>query len=98
MRLDLESLPTDIPLLHKIIRDMLHAFSEEIESLKEQLGKLKAQLHLSNAKTYGQSSEKLEKLGDLEEFIKEDAESNERAVSQPKRQKLPEHLPRRSNT
>lgn len=99
MRLNLEALPIDVPLLHKIIRDLVDSFSQEVEGLKTQLAKLKAQLHLSNAKTYGQSSEKLErleKLGDLEEFAKEDIESNERTVSrsQPKRQKLPEHLPR----
>lgn len=96
MKVDLQALPTDVPMLHKIIRDMATAFNDELCALKEQVIKLQNQLKLSKSKQYGHSSEKVKKLGDLEEFATEEVESNERHItkSKPKRQKLPEHLPR----
>lgn len=96
MILDLSALPNDIPLLHKIIRDLVTTFTEKFNLLEAQLVLLQEQLAIEKQKRYGRSSEKLERLGDLEEFAKEDLESNVRSLTkaQPKRQTLPDHLER----
>ncbi len=95
MILDLKNLPDDVELLQQIITDL----AGEVDSLKAQLALLKA-------KRFGKSSEKLDKqISELELKIEESesaakeipAETSDRTnenKSQPKRQPLPEHLPR----
>ena len=97
MKIDIKNLPSEADLLQQIIIQLSH----EVQSLKDQLALLKA-------KRFGKSSEKLDKqIDDLEQCIEAgelDAAvsvpisssniSSSQEKSQPKRLKLPEHLPR----
>jgi transposase/predicted DNA-binding protein len=68
MKLDLNNLPTNPDLLHKIIKDLLEILLKE----REELSLKKAELALLKAKLYGKSSEKLKKqVNDLEQQIEE---------------------------
>jgi transposase len=106
MLLDLNNLPIDTELLHRIITDL----SAEVSSLSDKIESLKNQLALLKAKRFGKSSEKLDKeIADLELKIEEEEEKNCNQVidandanksdqtkekNQPKRLPLPPHLPR----
>ncbi len=123
MVFDLNNLPSDVPVLHK----MLAALNNNIQSLitENQLlttgnqslttenQSLREQLALLKAKRYGKSSEKLDKqIEEVELKIEENelilgfktepnnANSDKSIVTsndskqKPKRQKLPDHLPR----
>ena len=95
MQIDLKKLPEDVEFLHRIIADM----AGEIDSLQAQLALLKA-------RRFGQSSEKLDKqIAELELKIEESetaakapVEADDSDKNKPKRQPLPEHLPRENVT
>lgn len=105
MQIDLENLPSEINILQQIIATL----NTENQSLQSENLTLREQLAILRAKKFGRSSEKLDKqIEQLEFFIEENeqelaesdvvatatniAETKERQI--PKRQKLPEHLPR----
>ncbi|WP_425360644.1 transposase domain-containing protein [Candidatus Tisiphia endosymbiont of Ceraclea dissimilis] len=109
MVFDLNNLPSDIPVLHK----MLAALNNNIQSLITENQSLREQLALIKAKRYGKSSEKLDKqIEEIELKIEEnelilgfkterDNVNSDKSIAtvddskqKPKRQKLPEHLPR----
>ena len=105
MQIDFENLPSEINILQQIIA----ALNTENQSLQSENLTLREQLTILRAKKFGRSSEKLDKqIEQLELFIEENeqelaesdavvsatntAATKERQI--PKRQKLPEHLPR----
>lgn len=97
MILDMNNLPSDVTILHKIIAEL----AQEVMALKKQL-------LLLRAKKYGKSSEKKQK--ELEEAIDQKLEQIELCIEEveglncvekedpetqkPKRKPLPDHLPR----
>ncbi len=96
MKIDIKNLPTNVTLLHQIIADL----ATEVDWLQ-------SKLNLLRAKHFGKSSEKLDnEIADIELRIEEaeslgkivttveDPSENENEKQQPKRQKLPEQLPR----
>lgn len=91
---DIKNLPTDVTVLHQIIRELL----TEIGTLKEEIGLLKNKL-------YGKSSEKLSVVKAEAELYLEERELfditadekeaiNFKVKNQPKRKKLPGNLAR----
>jgi transposase len=101
MRLDLENLPTDTALLHQLVRDMA-AFVDARDGEIERLRAIIKQLQRAQ---FGRRSERLDP--DQLALGLEDVEADLAAVearrpavlaapekAQPKRQSLPEHLPR----
>lgn len=101
MRFDLRTLPTDVPLLHKVVQDMSAALEEkdgEIERLKAQIEKLRRT-------QFGRRSEKtdLDQMDLWVEALEEDkaqAEAEREAAApapageKPARRPLPASLPR----
>lgn len=116
MILNLNNLPTDIAVLHRMLAALnnnIQSLTIENQSLTSENQSLKEQLALLKAKRYGKSSEKLDKqIEELELKIEENelilgfktepnnANSDKSIVTsndskqKPKRQKLPDHLPR----
>jgi transposase len=101
MQIDLNNLPSDTSILHKIVTDLV---SHNL-SLQGQMKSLQEQLKLLQAKRFGKSSEKLDKeIAEVEIKIEEceslsavfdeKYEGNHKSKSIPKRQKLPENLER----
>ena len=105
MQIDFENLPSEINILQKIIA----ALNTENQFLLSENLTLREQLTILRAKKFGKSSEKLDKqIEQLELLIEENEQEfaeadvvkaatdidkvKERQI--PKRQKLPDHLPR----
>ena len=57
MKIDLNNLPSDTSILHKIVTDLVN----HTLSLQDQMKRLQEQLKLLQAKRFGKSSEKLDK-------------------------------------
>lgn len=123
MVFDLNNLPSDIPVLHKMLAALNNniqslitenqSLTTENQSLTTENQSLREQLALLKAKRYGKSSEKLDKqIEEIELKIEEnelilgfkteqDNVNSDKSIAtvddskqKPKRQKLPEHLPR----
>jgi len=108
MKIDLKNLPNNPDILQRIII----ALNSENQSLSEENQSLKNQLALLKAQRFGKSSEKLDKqIEELEQRIEaneldavvfdipeNDNDLRTKAKTQPKRLKLPEHLPRENVT
>ncbi len=101
MKIDLNNLPSDTSILHKIVTDLVN----HTLSLENQMKRLQEQLKLLQAKRFGKSSEKLDKeIAEVEIKIEEceslsavfdeKYEGHNKAKDIPKRQKLPAHLER----
>lgn len=105
MIIDLKNLPSEASVLQQIIVTL----NAENRSLLTEVQSLKDQLALLKAKRFGKSSEKLDKkdkkfdeklerqIAELEFRIEENESENTETTSdkqRPKRQKLPDHLPR----
>lgn len=100
MRLDLENLPADVDLLHRLLRDMAAA----VESRDGEIERLQAIIKQFQRTQYGRRSERLDPdqfalgLEDLDADIAQVETSRpalkEAAKGQPRRGPLPEHLPR----
>jgi transposase len=100
INIDLESLPTDVVALQKMIVELVATIKNLTDKLltftklTEEIEFLREQLALSKKERFGKTSEKIQKLGDLEEFQAEEIESSTKSKTKPKRQKLPDNLPR----
>lgn len=100
INIDLESLPTDVIALQKMIVELVATVKNLTDKLltftklTEEISFLREQLRLSKKERFGKSSEKIQTLGDLEEFQAEEVESSTKCKKKPKRQKLPADLPR----
>lgn len=101
MKIDLNNLPSDTSILHKIVTDLVN----HTLSLQDQMKRLQEQLKLLQAKRFGKSSEKLDKeIAEVEIKIEEceslsavfdeKYEGHNKSKDIPKRQKLPENLER----
>ena len=101
MKIDLNNLPSDTSILHKIVTDLVN----HTLSLQDQMKRLQEQLKLLQAKRFGKSSEKLDKeIAEVEIKIEEceslstvfdeKYEGYNKSKNIPKRQKLPENLER----
>ena len=101
MKIDLNNLPSDTNILHKIVTDLVN----HTLSLEDQMKRLQEQLKLLRAKRFGKSSEKLDKeIAEVEIKIEEceslsavfdeKYEGHNKPKNIPKRQKLPENLER----
>ena len=68
MKIDLNNLPSDTSILHKIVTDLVN----HTLSLQDQMKRLQEQLKLLQAKRFGKSSEKLDKeIAEVEIKIEE---------------------------
>ena len=100
MRLDLENLPADVNLLHRLVRDMAAA----VESRDGEIERLQAIVKQFQRARFGRRSERLDPdqfalgLEDLDTDIAHVEASRpapkDAAREQPRRKPLPEHLPR----
>lgn len=100
MRLDLENLPTDIALLHQLVRDI----ASSVERQKDEIERLRQIIKQLQRAQFGRRSERLDpdQLGlaledleaDIAAIVEEQPviEDAERAI--PKRKELPVHLER----
>ena len=100
MRLDLENLPTDVSLLHRLVRDMAVA----VESRDDEIERLQAIIKKFQRAQFGRRSERLDPdqfalaLEDLDADIAHVETSRpapkEATKEPPRRKPLPDHLPR----
>ncbi|TIR52764.1 MAG: IS66 family transposase [Mesorhizobium sp.] len=101
MRFDLDDLPTDIALLHQMVREMAAA----VENRDQEIGRLQSIIKKLQRAQFGRRSERLDP--DQFEFALEEIESDiervrerypvtlaETEKTRPKRAPLPDHLPR----
>ena len=101
MQLDLNNLPTDTELLHRLVRDIVGTIDHnEIE-----IGRLKAIIKQLQRMQFGRRSERLDPdqlafgLEDLDSDLAREEENHPRVEKQqtersPHRKPLPDHLPR----
>jgi len=101
MRFDLDNLPSDIDLLHRLVRDM----AATMESRESEIERLQSIIKKLQRARFGRRSERMEPdqfelaLEDVESDIERVLESHPAPVAtpkktRPKRQPLPDHLER----
>src|ERR1700676_3158720 len=100
MRLDLENLPSDPALLHRLVRDMVTV----VEQRNGEIDRLQLIIRQLQRAQYGRRSERLDPdqlalgLEDVEPDLAQTETAREPAAKpkdgKPRRKPLPDHLPR----